>query len=142
MGELHPEKQKALGLRHRVLLAVGFIEDWPAARHRVFSTSWPPAPHMPVYREFGFLLPADVAVEPVMRAMAQQDRRLIQAVELVDVFDDPEWKGTQRAYAFRLTLQPQNAAFTDEQLQALSHQVIDVVKKTWGGVLRLDAQPS
>ncbi|MCY1379185.1 Phenylalanine--tRNA ligase beta subunit [compost metagenome] len=71
-----------------------------------------------------------------MKAVSSADKKLIAGVQVFDVFTGASLGEGKKSIAVEVLLQPQDRTLTDEDLEALSKQVIASVAKQTGGVLR------
>ena len=134
-GDLHPALLRDFGL---TMPAAGFelfldaIAD-PKRRRRA-------APDLPpfqaLYRDFAFLVAADVTAEAVLRAAKGAERMLIAAVSLFDVYEGDKVPAGQKSLAIEVVLQPRERSLTDAEIEAVCARIVAAVGKTTGGVLR------
>jgi len=71
------------------------------------------------------VVPAGVTADAVLRAIRGADKALITGVQLFDRFDAPEGL----SLAFEVTLQPGEKSFTDEEIGAVSKQIVAAAEK-------------
>src|SRR5207248_3657691 len=87
-GELHPRIAAAFDLKGPVSAFEIFLDAVPAAKARP-SKSRPKLDAcelMPVERDFAFVVDASVTADQVVKAARAADRKLIEAVEVFDVY--------------------------------------------------------
>jgi len=125
-GELHPGLQKALDAPAGAVAVEVFLDAIPAPRSsdRARSAFAPPALQS-ITRDFAFVVPAGVTADAVLRAIRGADKALITGVQLFDRFDAPEGL----SLAFEVTLQPGEKSFTDEEIGAVSKQIVAAAEK-------------
>ncbi len=80
-------------------------------------------------------------MQPWKRAMSSEavssaDKKLIVGVQVFDIFTGASLGEGKKSIAVEVLLQPQDRTLTDEDLEALSKQIVASVAKQTGGVLR------
>ena len=135
-GELHPSTLKAFDLDGPVVAAEIYLDALPQKRAtgRMRSAYAPPALHA-VKRDFAFLVPAELAADPLLRAVRGADKAAIAGVSLFDVFTGAGVPEGSKSLAVEVTLQPGEKSFTDEELKAISERIVAAAAKL-GAVLR------
>ena len=64
------------------------------------------------------------------------DKNIFQKVTIFDVYEGDKLPDNKKSIAFRVLLQPQNKTFTDEEIDSLSKQIIDLVTKSFEASIR------
>jgi phenylalanyl-tRNA synthetase beta chain len=125
-GELHPALAKALDAPAGTVAGEVYLDAIPEPRSsgRARPQFAPPA-LQPVSRDFAFLVPADVAAENLARAIRGSDKAAITGVRLFDRFEAADGL----SLAFEVTLQPSDKSFTEEELAAISKNVVAAAEK-------------
>ena len=135
-GALHPRLLRAFGLEGPVVAAEIFLDAVPqkrAASH-MRSAYAPPALQV-VKRDFAFVVADSVAADQLLRAVRSADKAAIIDVCLFDVFTGPGVPEGHKSLAVEVTLQPGDKSFTDEELKAISDQIVAAAAKL-GATLR------
>jgi phenylalanyl-tRNA synthetase beta chain len=134
-GDLHPALLRDFGL---TMPAAGFelfldaVAD-PKRRRRAS----PDLPALqPLYRDFAFLVPADVTAASVLRAAKGAERTLITAVSLFDVYEGDKIPAGQKSLAIEVVLQPRERSLSDAEIEAVCTRIVAAVGKATGAVLR------
>lgn len=120
-GELHPQLLDDLD---RVAAAEIFLDALPERRAKRSRPAFAPPPLQPVHRDFAFLVAADMAAEPLLRAIRNADKVLISDVALFDRFTGPGVPDGQQSLAIAVTLQPGDTSLADADFDRLSKAVI------------------
>ncbi len=131
-GELHPRVAKALDLPAGTVAAELYIDAIPAARssERARAAFVPPA-LMPLTRDFAFIVPADLSVDTLVRAIRGADKTLIADARLFDRFEGPQGL----SLAVEVTLQPTGRTLTDPDIGEVSGKIVAAAEKL-GATLR------
>jgi len=125
-GELHPRLQKELDGPAGAVAAEIYLDAIPAARSsgRARPAYAPPALQA-ITRDFAFIVPPDVTVDTLLRAIRGSDKAAITAVRLFDRFESADGL----SLAFEVTLQPTDKSFTDEQIGEISRRIVAAAEK-------------
>ncbi|HET7316895.1 MAG TPA: phenylalanine--tRNA ligase subunit beta, partial [Sphingomicrobium sp.] len=125
-GELHPALAKALDAPGGIIAGEIYLDAIPAPRNSARARQqFAPPTLQPVTRDFAFLVPPDVAADSLARAIRGSDKVAITAVRLFDRFEAPEGL----SLAFEVTLQPGEKSFTEEELTAISKNIVAAAEK-------------
>ena len=136
-GEVHPKVLAAMDLRGPVTAFEVFLDRVPAPRAK--GPARPMLrllPFQPVTRDFAFVVDTGVAAERLLKAAAAADRRLISDVRLFDEYAGQGVEPGKKSLAIAVTLQPQDATLTEEQIAEVSGKILAQVQKHTGGTLR------
>jgi phenylalanyl-tRNA synthetase beta chain len=133
-GELHPKVLAEMDVKGPVVAFTLFLENAPFPKAK---TKTRPAlvisDFQAVERDFAFVVDAEVEVEALLKAANGADKKLIDAVNLFDVFHMDDNK---KSVAISVRIQPTAGTLTDKEIDAISEQVIAKVTKATGGILR------
>jgi phenylalanyl-tRNA synthetase beta chain len=127
-----------LGVKGPVVGFEVFLDSVPAPKKKT-GTAKPLltlAAFQPIQRDFAFVVDRDLPAEALLRAARGVDRKLISGVALFDVYEGDGLPEGKKSLAIQVTLQPQEATLTDEQIEAFSQKLIAQVQKATGGELR------
>ncbi|MBC2884010.1 phenylalanine--tRNA ligase subunit beta [Ochrobactrum sp. CM-21-5] len=137
-GEFHPDTLEALDVSGALCGFEVFIDAIPEPKAKATRTK--PALHLSQFqslkRDFAFVVDAGVEAGSVVKAVSSADKKLIAGVQVFDVFTGASLGEGKKSIAVEVLLQPQDRTLTDEDLDALSRQVVANVAKQTGGVLR------
>ncbi len=137
-GEFHPDTLEALDVSGALCGFEVYIDAIPEPKAK--STRTKPALNLSQFqslkRDFAFVVDADVEAGNVVKAVSTADKKLIVGVQVFDVFTGASLGEGKKSIAVEVLLQPQDRTLTDEDLEALSKQVVASVAKQTGGVLR------
>lgn len=133
-GELHPKVLAEMDVKGPVVAFTLFLENAPFPKAK---TKTRPALQISdfqaVERDFAFVVDAGVEVEVLLKAANGADKKLIDTVNLFDVF---QMDDDRKSVAISVRIQPTAGTLTDKEIDAISEQVIAKVTKATGGILR------
>lgn len=149
----HPGQSAALLLGKQVLAFVGalhpnFTADKAMVGFEIFIDNVPFNPHkkpgvlktyalQAIDKDLAFVVDKKIMVEEVMRTIRSAEKKWLKKVELFDVFvDSQKLGGAKHSLAFRLTLQPLDKSFTDEEIADIMQNIIQQVEEKHQAVLR------
>lgn len=136
-GTLHPSICKHFNVDAGAVAFEIYLDNVPAKKQKSHTR---PALTMHkmqrVERDFAFLLDESITAETLLKSVRQADKKLIADVTLFDVYAGKHVEAGKKSVGFRIALQPLEAAFTDNDLKAISDKVVASVVKQTGGILR------
>ncbi len=137
-GELHPRMCAAFDIDGAVCAAEIFLDSVPLAKSagKRARAVYAPNDLQPLSRDFAFLMDAAKEVAPLVSAVRGADKDAITAVDVFDIFSGKNMEPGQKSVALAVTLQPKNAAFTAEQIDAIAARIIAAAEKSVGAKLR------
>jgi phenylalanyl-tRNA synthetase beta chain len=125
-GELHPGLAKTLNAPAGTIAAEIYLDAIPAPRSSGRARAqFTPAALQPVSRDFAFLVPAELAADQLVRAIRGADKQAITAARVFDRFETADGL----SLAVEVTLQPGDKSFTDEEIAAISRQIVAAAEK-------------
>jgi len=137
-GEFHPETLEALDVQGPLCGFEIFLDFVPETKKKATKTR-PPlvlSPFQKVTRDFAFVVDKSVTAASIIRAAAGADKKLIQSVQVFDLFEGETLGADKKSVAIEVAIQPAERTLTDEDFEILSKKIIDNVIKTSNGVLR------
>ncbi|HET8613195.1 MAG TPA: phenylalanine--tRNA ligase subunit beta [Sphingomonas sp.] len=135
-GELHPETLDALDVEGPTVAAEIYLDAIPAKRDSGRARpAYAPSALQVVRRDFAFLVPADLAADRLIRAIAGADRQAIAEVALFDVFTGQGVPEGSKSLAIEVVLQPTDKSFTDAELKGIADRIVAAAAKL-GATLR------
>ena len=125
-GELHPNLVKALDAPAGTIAADIYLDAIPAPRSTGRARAhFSPRALQPVSRDFAFLVPADLPADQLVKAIRAAEKQAITAARLFDRFETADGL----SLAVEVTLQPGEKSFTDEEIAAISRQIVAGAEK-------------
>ena len=135
LGELHPTVAERYNLRHRPATIFELYLDemlaLPARSGRNFRslTRFPSA-----HRDLALLVPTDV---PAGRVQEMLDRnRLVERVELFDVYEGENLESGNKSLAFHVYLRASDRTLTAEEVSRTLDSLLRVLQREFGATLR------
>ncbi len=129
-GALHPNVTKALGLKGGAVGAEIFLDAIPVKKKSGhMRDAYTPPALQSVKRDFAFVVDASVAAGDLVRAVKGADKKLIIDARIFDLFEGESLGEGKKSLAIEVTLQPQEATLTDEDLKALTEKVVSNATK-------------
>ena len=137
-GELHPRIIAAFDLKGPISAFEVFLDAIPAARSRGSRTRprLDASDLMPLERDFAFVVDSGVSADQVVKAARGADRKLIEAVELFDLYEGKGVPEGKKSLAIAVTIQPQERTLTDAEIDEIAQKIVNAVAKATGAVLR------
>ena len=89
-----------------------------------------------VERDFAFLFPKLAKVNDITNKIKQIDKKIIKKITIFDVYEGEKLPKDKKSIALRVLLQPQEKTFTDEEIENISNQIIDLVTNGFEAILR------
>lgn len=137
-GEFHPDTLEELDVNGPLCGFEVFIDRVPEPRKKATKTraSLTLSPFQMVRRDFAFVMDRSVTAATVIRAASGADKKLIQSVQVFDVFEGASLGENKKSLAIEVSIQPYERTLTDEDLETIANKIIDNVTKSTGGILR------
>ncbi len=137
-GALHPSVLKAMDVEGPLYAFEIILEAVPEPKKKAIKTR--PAlslsPHMPLSRDFAFIVSGDKAAGDLVRAAQGADKALVASARVFDVYQGPGVPEGEKSVALEVTIQPPDKTLTDVEIEALSARIVAAVEKVSGGKLR------
>jgi len=137
-GEIHPDILAVLDVGGPLCGFEIFLDALPEAKKKPTKTR--PAlnlsPYPRVKRDFAFIVDKTTVAATLVRAALGADKKLIQSVDIFDVFTDDMLGENKKSIAIEVTLLSSERTLTEEEIDAVGTKIIANVAKSTGGVLR------
>lgn len=124
-GELHPRVLKTLDAPEGMIGFEIFIEAIPFPKKQ--TTTRPAlaaSEYQAVTRDFAFVVKQDVTAGEILRAVEKSDPKLVQQVELFDVYQGKGLEADEKSLALTLTLQAPDRTLTEKEIEAVTTKAI------------------
>ena len=72
----------------------------------------------------------------IIRKIKKIDKNFIKKVTIFDVFEGDKLPDNKKSIAIRVLMQPQDKTFSDQEIENLSKQIIDVISKSFEASIR------
>lgn len=127
-GEVHPLVAADYGIEQRIYVAELKLDVLFAINKR--KTVYKPLPKFPaVERDFAMLCDADIPVGELKQAIVSGASRLLERVELFDVYQGEQIPAGKKSVAFSVSLRSAEGTLTDEQIEQTSSRIIAKLEK-------------
>ncbi len=135
-GELHPTLLKKLKLRGPVVIAQLFMGNVPSRKKSGSKRPLLTLPDLqPITRDFAFILDESVLASDLIKTVAKADTKITN-VSIFDLYVGNEIGKNKKSIALTITIQPTDKTLTDDDLNAIQTNVINMVAKNHGGEIR------
>lgn len=130
----------ALARRSEIKVPVYYAEiNWDilcrtALREKVTYTPLPKT--QSVKRDLSLLVDTSVTMAAIEKAVRDAERRILQSVELFDVYEGDRLPAGKKSYAISITLQDPEKTLQDKYIDKVMAKVIDTLKKQFNAELR------
>lgn len=137
-GEIHPKVLKSFDISDAVMASEIFLEDIAPAKEKK-GTSLPNL-HLcnlhSIQRDFAFVVDETIEAEMLLRCVRKAEKKLLSEAEIFDIYRGASIGEGKKSVALRVVLQPQEQSLTDNEIEAISQNIITEVSKGVGGYLR------
>ena len=133
IGELHPRWQQKYELpRPAVVFEVdaAVLEEAPIPAVRT------PSKYPPVIRDLSFLVPANVAVQALLDAIAAERPAIVQEVKPFDLYQGVGLPQGQKSLAFRVVMQDTERTLTDAEADAAREALFALLRRKFSATPR------
>lgn len=136
-GDIHPMVLKAFDIKTPVCACEVYMDMVPAAKAKgKMQKPLKLSDLMPLTRDFAFVMDKNVDAAKVIAAIENADRNLITDVNVFDEYEGDHLPAGKKSLAIQVTIQPTDKTLTDADIEVLSTQIINLVARNTGAVLR------
>ncbi len=137
-GELNPILLKSLDIANSVVAFEIFTEMLAQFQSKKKSTisAFDNNPFQTVERDFAFLIPKSVKANDMINIIKKIDKKIINRVSIFDVYEGKKIDKDLKSIAIRVLLQPLEKTFSDEEIDNISNQIIDITITSFKATLR------
>ena len=122
-GEVHPSVAASYGIDCRVYVAEIKLDVLLGINKR--KTVYKPLPKFPaVERDFAMLCDAELPVGTIEKAIAKGAGRLLERLELFDVYSGSQIPEGKKSVAYSVWLRSANSTLTDKEIDAVNSAII------------------
>ncbi|PPR46202.1 MAG: Phenylalanine--tRNA ligase beta subunit [Alphaproteobacteria bacterium MarineAlpha5_Bin8] len=137
-GEIHPYILQKFEIKTKVNGFEIYLDELSNFQTKKISTK--KAYHnnvlQAVERDFAFLFPQKVRAEEVIKLIKSINKQIMKKVTIFDVFEGNKLPEGTKSIAFKIILQPVEKTFTDNEIEKISDNIIDLISKNFEGKLR------
>ncbi len=122
-GEVHPAVASAYGIEARVYVAEIKLDILLTIEKR--KTTYKPLPKFPaVERDFAMLVDADLPVGDIERAITSGAGRLLEKIELFDVYQGAQIPDGKKSVAYSVWLRSADSTLSDKEIDDVNTKII------------------
>jgi len=122
-GEVHPTVAESYGIDTRVYIAEVQLDVLYAIEKR--KTVYKPLPKFPaVERDFAMLCDKDIPVGTLEKAITSGAGRLLERIELFDVYEGSQIPEGKKSVAYSIWLRSADSTLSDTQIEEVSAKII------------------
>ena len=133
-GEVHPTVASSYGIEERVYVAEIKLDVLLGIEKR--KTTYKPLPKFPaVERDFAMLVDSDLPVGNIEKAISQGAGRLLEKIELFDVYQGAQIPEGKKSVAYSVYLRSQESTLTDKEIDEVNTKIIKKLESI-GATLR------
>ncbi len=137
VGEIHPEISDFYGLEKSILAFEIFYENIPMPKKvKVSRPMLKMSPLQSVTREFAFVIDETTPSEKLVQIAKSTNKDLIKEVLIFDVYKGENIPNGKKSIAIKITIQPNRETLTDDDLEKISSDLINVIDTKLSGSLR------
>ncbi len=137
VGEIHPEISDFYGFEKSILAFEIFYENIPMPRKvKVSRPMLKISPLQSVTREFAFVIDETTPAEKLVQIAKSTNKDLIREVLIFDVYKGKNIPNGKKSIAIKIIIQPNLETLTDDDLEKISSDLINVIDTKLSGSLR------
>lgn len=122
-GEVHPTVAASYGIEEKVYVAEIKLDVLLTIEKR--KTTYKPLPKFPaVERDFAMLVDCDIPVGNIEKAISSGAGRLLEKIELFDVYQGSQIPEGKKSVAYSVWLRSQDSTLTDKEIEDASGRII------------------
>ncbi len=122
-GEVHPSVAASYGITEKVYVAEIKLDVLLTIEKR--KTTYKPLPKFPaVERDFAMLVDRDIPVGNIEKAISSGAGRLLEKIELFDVYQGSQIPEGKKSVAYSVWLRSADSTLTDKEIEDVSNKII------------------
>jgi phenylalanyl-tRNA synthetase beta chain len=133
IGKVHPTVAKAFDIRKDVFV---FELSTAAAFHAPVAVATAVSRYPSIRRDIAIIVPEDIAVEGLKKAIFNAAPKLIRRVVIFDIYRGPGIEAGLKSVALGLILQETSRTLTDHDADSATQLVVRKLKQNFGAELR------
>ena len=137
LGEIHPGILDFYGFEKSILAFEIFYENIPMPKKvKVSRPMLKISPLQSVTREFAFVIDETTPAEKLVQIAKSTNKDLIKEVLIFDVYKGENIPNGKKSIAIKIIIQPNLETLTDDDLEKISSDLINVIDTKLSGYLR------
>ncbi len=134
-GEIHPQVAKNYNLDTRVYMVELDLATMLEAIDK--NVTFKPLPKYPATaRDIAMLVSKETLVGELEKVIKQRSGKLLESVELFDVYEGAQIEAGYKSVAFKLTFRAEDRTLVDEDIQKIMKKVLNGLEMNCGAKLR------
>ncbi len=136
-GEVHPKILNAFDIECPVIAFEVLVSELPIRKDKYgMRPEYKVSNYQMTSRDFAFVVDINQPVGDVITAIKNLDKKLVQDVNLFDVYAGTNIEKGKKSIAIRINLQDPDKTLTEEDLTKVSSQIISLVSERFKAELR------
>ena len=134
-GQVHPKIVENYDMTGEKYLAE--INISKIVKYSKSSKKYTPIPKFPaVERDIAIVVDSQIEVGQIEAVIQKQSKKLLEKIQLFDVYHDEKLGENKKSVAFALTFRDANKTLTDDEINPVMEQVIIQLEKSFNAELR------
>jgi phenylalanyl-tRNA synthetase beta chain len=133
LGQLHPVKQKSLGIDQKVFL---FELDLDALSVAGLPSFEPISRFPQIQRDLAVVVDKEVPAVEILSVVNRSAGEHLKKLELFDIYTGEGIENNKKSFAFSLTFQSESSSLKAGEIEAVIDNIINALRKTAGAELR------
>lgn len=134
IGELHPAMGKESGLEHALVFELELKPMFDAGDRTIRTASIPRFPS--IQRDIAVVVAKEVPAQAVMARIRELGGKLLENVDIFDVYTGKPIPEDRKSLAFALRYQSLERTLTDEEVTTLNTKILEGIEKEFGAESR------
>jgi phenylalanyl-tRNA synthetase beta chain len=137
-GEIHPTIAKKFDIKKSIYAFEVFYDNLPSPKpKKSFSKgSFEISNLQKVNRDFAFIFDKDIQAQNIIGTIKKADKKYIKDISIFDIYEGEHIEAGKKSVALKVTLEPQEKTFTDEEIDNISNKIISSVENSFNAKLR------
>lgn len=138
VGELHPKIIKEFGIKQSITCAEIFYDNLPKKNLEKRKPLYLPQLQS-INRDFAFYIDDNIESQEIIKSIKSLKINILEEINIFDVYKSDKDASNKKSIAFNIKLQPTHKTLVYEEIDLISNQIINFVKKKLGGEIRDDS---
>ena len=135
MGEFHPDVAENYGIGVRAYGAELFFDLLTEFSDREVVYQHPPK-YPSTSRDMALVVDNDLEIGKIEKAVKEMEAGILEDIHLFDIYRGVQVGKGKKSVAFSLTYRDNEKTLTDEEVDRVQNQVVEMLKEKFGAVLR------
>ncbi len=135
MGEIHPSVRKGYGIDTKCYVCEFFFDGiFRNAKKEIFYSPLPKYPA--ITRDIALIVEADVQVGDIKKVIKENGGKLLEKVELFDVYKGKQIDEGKKSVAFAMAYRDKEKTLTDEEVGKVYNETLKALESKFKAILR------